>query len=72
MNQNEDVMDKWTLIAMFIAILVIMFSLLSLISACSYSINMVHTQGQAEDVLDDADSVDPTISPTISVPASVF
>ena len=36
--------------------------------SCTYSINMVHTQGQASDVVDENQSADPDISPDISLP----
>ncbi len=40
-------------------------------SCCTYSITMVHTQGEASDVVDDTDNNTPntTISPNLSIPA---
>lgn len=42
------------------------------LSSCSYSITMVHTQGQATDVVDETQTAEPDISPTLSVPVSVI
>lgn len=40
------------------------------LSGCTYSITMVHTQGEATDVVDETASNTPStsVSPTISVP----
>lgn len=48
---------------------VLIFSLLAL-SGCTYSITMVHTQGEATDVVDETASNTPStsVSPTISLP----
>ena len=41
---------------------------------CTYSITMVHTQGQASDVVDETASNTPTttVSPTIKIPATAL
>jgi len=39
-----------------------------LLTGCTYSINMVHTQGQADDVVDENQTARPNISPTLTVP----
>lgn len=41
----------------------------SLFSSCTYSINMVHTQGEATDVVDETQSNEPDIKPNLSIPA---
>lgn len=41
-------------------------------SGCTYNISMVHTEGQASDVIDSTQSAEPDISPNISIPASVI
>lgn len=46
----------------------ISLAFLGLLSSCSYSITMVHTQGEATDVVDETTSNTPTTS--VSVPAS--
>ncbi len=44
--------------------------LLSLIlSACTYSINLVHNEGSATDLIDETQSAEPDINPNISIPA---
>ncbi len=40
-----------------------------LATACTYSINQVHTEGSASDVIDETQEASPDISPTVSVPA---
>lgn len=39
-----------------------------LMTACTYTITMVHTEGSAEDVVDETSTNTPTVSPTISNP----
>jgi hypothetical protein len=46
--------------------------LLSILAACTYSITMVHTEGEAADVVDETATNSPDISPEITVPASVI
>ena len=38
------------------------------LSSCSYNISMAHTEGMATDVIDDAASNTPDISPTVTIP----
>ena len=49
-----------------------LYLLLSIIGyicvSCTYSINMVHTQGEAKDVVDTEQTAEPDISPTLSLP----
>lgn len=46
----------------------------SMLTACTYSITMVHTQGEATDVVDETASNTPTtsVTPTVSIPASAL
>ena len=37
-----------------------------ILTACTYSITMVHTQGDAKDVVDETQSNTPHVSPTIT------
>lgn len=37
-------------------------------TACTYNISMAHTEGVAEDTIDDTASNSPTVSPTINLP----
>lgn len=47
----------------------ISIAMMILLSSCTYSINMVHTQGKASDVVDETQSNQPDISPTLDLPA---
>lgn len=44
------------------------------LTACTYSITMVHTQGEATDVVDETASNTPTtsVTPTVSIPAAAL
>ena len=44
------------------------------LTGCTYSITMVHTQGEATDVVDETASNTPstTVSPTVSIPATAI
>ena len=41
---------------------------LFMMTACTYSINMIHSEGQATDMVDENQAASPTVSPTISIP----
>ena len=38
---------------------------------CTMSVNMVHTSGEASDVVDETQETDPTVDPNISVPVGL-
>lgn len=40
-----------------------------LLSGCTYSINMIHSQGSATDLIDENQKADADIRPNITVPA---
>ena len=48
--------------------LLVLISLFAL-SSCTYSINMVHTQGTADDVVDETQRAAADIRPNITLPA---
>lgn len=39
---------------------------------CAQTMTMVHTQGKADDVVDDTSTVSPHVSPVISIPAATL
>lgn len=43
-----------------------------LLCGCTYSINMVHSEGQATDVIDETQTNEPDISPEITIPAGAI
>ena len=49
-----------------------MLSLLSLLCACTYNVSMVHTEGQASDVIDETSANTPNIAPQIEIPYQRF
>lgn len=46
----------------------------SMLTACTYSITMVHTEGTATDVVDETATNTPStsVTPTVSIPASAL
>lgn len=42
-------------------------AMLCMLSGCTYSITMVHTEGSATDVVDETQSNTPNVSPNVSV-----
>lgn len=46
----------------------LLLSLMCLLSSCTYNVSMAHTQGTADDVIDDTASNTPNVSPTVTVP----
>lgn len=47
----------------------VLMSIALLVNSCMYTIHMVHTQGQAEDVIDDNDA--PDIKTDATIPVSI-
>lgn len=47
-------------------------SILALLSSCTYSITMVHTEGQASDVVDEQQTPSTSVTPTVSIPATAL
>ena len=39
-----------------------------LTSACTYNVSMVHTEGQASDVIDETSTNAPNVAPQIDIP----
>ena len=66
-NQN------YTSVKLFILIVFgILFGLFFLLtSACTYNVSMVHTEGTATDVIDNDQTADPNIAPTVNIPATI-
>lgn len=51
---------------------VILMSLLCMLSGCTYSINMAHTEGVASDTIDENDSVEPSVQfPPMKLPVNL-
>jgi hypothetical protein len=48
-----------------------LISLTLLLTGCTYSISMVHTQGTAEDVIDTNQRADGDVSPTVDLPGAL-
>lgn len=44
------------------------FPLLIFLNACTYSINMIHSEGSATDLIDENQTAQPDIKPNISIP----
>lgn len=51
-------------------ILTIMMTII--LTGCTYSITMVHTEGQATDVVDTDQKPTTDVSPTVSIPAAAL
>lgn len=45
---------------------------LLLLSSCTCTISMVHTEGTASDVIDETSTASPDVSPSLTVPAKIF
>jgi len=56
----------------FVLISIFYLILATTTTACTYNVSMAHTQGRADDVIDDTASNTPNVSPTITVPVSAI
>lgn len=43
-----------------------------IVSSCTYSITMVHTEGTASDVVDETQTSQPNVKADLNIPASVL
>lgn len=53
----------------FLLTMILVISLCFFLIACTYSINMVHTQGSASDVVDENQTPSADVRPNITLPA---
>ena len=56
----------------FVLKLLSLVMLATCMTSCTYNVSMAHTQGTADDVIDDTASNTPNVSPTITVPVSAL
>jgi hypothetical protein len=54
---------------MFVPLIIAGLILALYLSSCTYSINMIHTQGQASDVVDETQAASPDVDANVSIPA---
>lgn len=52
-----------------IQMIIIFIALCFISSSCTYSINMIHSEGSATDLIDENQRADADVRPVISVPA---
>lgn len=51
---------------------IVMLSIICLLNAgCVLNMSMVHTQGEATDVIDDTDTNDTNVSPVVTLPKAI-
>jgi hypothetical protein len=50
---------------------ILLFALFAL-SSCTYTISMVHTQGEASDVIEETSSASAKVDPQLNIPASIL
>jgi hypothetical protein len=48
---------------------IILIPMLSLLAACTFNVSMSHTSGGSTDTMDDTQSNQPVVSPTVSLPS---
>ena len=49
-----------------------LFTMMISLSSCTISVNLVHTEGRASDVVDETDTVSPEIDTNLTVPVSAI
>lgn len=52
--------------------LFVFLSIFICLSGCTYSITMVHTQGEAADVVDETATPSTSVTPTLTIPAKML
>ena len=54
---------------LFLIALILIISLCFVLSGCSYSVTLAHTEGQATDLIDENQKDDADIKPNLTIPA---
>lgn len=62
------VLKSFLTASIFFCMKILMCSLPMFLTSCTYNVSMAHTQGMADDVIDDTASNTPNISPNVTVP----
>ncbi len=65
---NNDHEKANAIISMIIILGTLSIILLLFFNSCTYNISMVHTEGMAEDVIDNDQAASPNISPNLNIP----
>jgi hypothetical protein len=69
-KQDKDLNVKKNVLVISALVCFIVFLIsMTFLSSCTYSINMVHTQGEASDVIDEEQTPKTDISPDLTIPA---
>lgn len=68
--KNPKPSEKWVYILIFVPIIVGMIALISFFSSCTLSVNTVHTQGSASDVVDEEQTPAPQVTTNIEIPVA--
>ncbi len=53
----------------FLLALILIISLCFLLSGCTYSVTLAHTEGQATDLIDENQKADADVKPNLNIPA---
>ncbi len=53
---------------MFLLALILIISLCFFLSGCTYSVTLAHTEGQATDLIDEAQRADADVKPNLNIP----
>jgi hypothetical protein len=53
----------------FLLVIVLIISLLFLLSGCTYSVTLAHTEGQATDLIDQEQTAQPDVKADLTIPA---
>lgn len=68
MNPEEDLMKVFLACLVSSIFIALCGAIISLLTSCTYTINLVHTDGQASDVVDETCTPTADIKPVIQVP----
>ncbi len=49
-------------------LITIIFPFMILLGSCTYSVSVMHTEGQASDMIDENQTASPDVSPTLNIP----
>lgn len=50
-------------------VICLIFFALILFSGCTYSVNLIHSQGTSTDLIDETQTTDPKIDPNLNIPS---
>ncbi len=62
------ILEILSTLILVITIIMLAVVFINALTSCTYSINMIHSEGSATDMIDENQTADPNINPNLTIP----